>query len=78
MADIKTESYEIFKKNDSIEEDKAYVKDRDMTLVGENKVMERFSTKDYVGHYECDGVNCNCSWFMKFKICRHNSSVSKN
>ena len=48
-----------------------------MTLVGENQVIERFITKDYVGHYECDGFNCNCSWFMRFRICRHILFVSK-
>jgi hypothetical protein len=29
--------------------DNIWKKDRDMTLVGENKVMERFATTDYEG-----------------------------
>ena len=44
-----------------------------MTLQG-NQVEEKYvgkNTAKYVGHYETDGLKCNCSWFKSKLICRH-------
>ena len=38
-------------------------------LITERYVGKR--TRSYVGHYETDGVMCNCSWFQSRLLCRH-------
>ena len=45
-----------------------------MKIIGENEIEERYTgmqTKDYTGHYNCDGNSCNCTWYKTHFFCRH-------
>ena len=52
-----------------------------MKIFGENEIEERYTgmqTKDYTGHYICDGNSCNCTWYKTHFFCRHMIFTRKN
>ena len=51
----------------------ALFKKENMKLEG-NVITEKYignKTRTYVGHYETDGIVCNCSWYQSRLLCRH-------
>ena len=51
----------------------AIFKKENMKVEG-NFITEKYvgkKTRPYVGHYETDGVRCNCSWYQSRLLCRH-------
>ena len=49
-------------------------KENSMQLGEDGIIVEKYTgskTAPYVGKYQTDGINCNCSWFGAHLFCRH-------
>ena len=43
-------------------------------MLDNDEIEEKYTgrhTKEYTGHYKCNGYQCNCSWFTSNLFCRH-------